>query len=212
MSAKPPGDDGAARPREMETTGSLARGAREGDQERLGRLFTRLAPALYAWARLRIRAGFRATLSPEDLVQEVWVRALEVFPSFEPTRCSFRTWLFAVAKHVLFEAQRRLARRAPVQPAGGGTTRLGRLHELPAEITDVTRRVARDEAVQAFQERIAKLEDLDRKLVLHCGFEELPNREVAERLGMEVEAVKKRWQRLRARLREWNVPDELLAE
>ena len=37
---------------------------------------------------------------------------------------------------------------------------------------------------------------------MHCGLEDMPCTLAAVRLGLGVEAVTKRWQRLRARLRE----------
>ena len=75
----------------------------------------------------------------------------------------------------------------------------------------VSRRVSRDEELGRFREAVAALPEDERKLVLHCGLEGLPLREVGERLGISEEAAGKRWQRLRARLRTTELPEHLLA-
>ncbi len=63
-------------------------------------LYAEVAPALFAWARVRIRAGRGVHLDPSDLVQEVWCRAwrgLEDLAEDIP----LRPWLFRIAKNVL---------------------------------------------------------------------------------------------------------------
>ena len=54
--------------------------------------------------------------------------------------------------------------------------------------------------------RLFKLQEL----VVHVGLEGLPFAEVATRLGLNYETVKKRWQRLRAKLDTTGLPDMLL--
>ena len=164
-----------------------------------------MTPALHAWARLRIPRGLRGRVEPEDVVQEVWCRALARITHFDPARRSFRAWIFGVAKNVVLEAI-----RSPLLGAGG-TSAVRALAGVPDRVTGVSRRVARDEALQRFHERIERLEDADRRLLIHCGFEDLTCAEAAERLGISRDAAIKRWQRLRARLTEEGVPEGLLA-
>jgi RNA polymerase sigma-70 factor (ECF subfamily) len=169
----------------------------------LARLYPPLAPALHAWASLRLRPQDRPGLLAEDLTQDVWLRAVEAFRSFDPARTTFRAWLFAVAKNVLLEARKRV-RRAAAPP--GGTGALAALQQVPAEITSVTRRVARDEEVQRFVARVHALDEVERQTVLHCGLEEMSVGEAAARLGESYDATAKRWQRLRDRIRGWGAP------
>jgi RNA polymerase sigma factor (sigma-70 family) len=183
----------------------------EASRRTLAQLYSPLAPALHAWAELRLGRGLRRELAPEDLAQEVWLRALEALPSYSPARCSFRAWLFAVGKRVLLEVQRRARRHGKELPAGGSSTRLAALGEVPFEVTSLTRRVAKDEQVQRFVARVRELDDVERMTVIHCGFEELSLREAAQRLGESYDATAKRWQRLRERLRSWSVPLEMVS-
>ena len=172
--------------------------------------YERIAPALYAWASLRVRPSFRGRLDPEDVLQEVWVRALEVHESRDPSRGSFRAWIFAVAKNVLFEAFRKL------EGAGGGlggpSTRARLLANLPDQATAISRRVARDEGLRLFLDRVGRLPREDRMILIHCGLEGLTHAETATRLGLTRDTVAKRWQRLRAKLEGERLPRELLGE
>lgn len=172
----------------------------------LARLYPPLAPALHAWACLRLRSGEHAKIAPEDLTQEVWLRAVEVFGSWDPQRCSFRAWLFTVGKNVLLELRRRARKSAFEQGANGSSTRLLALDQVPLDITSITRRVAKDEQVRNFVRKLDELDDVDRMTVLHCGLEELPLRDAAARLGENYDATAKRWQRLRERIRGWGTP------
>lgn len=184
--------------------------AQAGDEQAFARLHEHLAPALYAWAELRIRPAQRAHLEPADLVQEVWYRAWRAFDGFDPEEVPFRPWLFRVAKNVLLEAVRAVQRSG----SGGGigpSTRLFALENHPDTETAVSRRLMRDESLAAFAERVRALSEDERKLVVLCGLEGLPHKEVADRLGLGTEAITKRWQRLRARLAAVRLPEHLLA-
>lgn len=182
--------------------------ARAGDQDAFGRLFEHLAPALYAWADLRLLADQRAHVEPGDVVQEVWLRAWRGLDDYDPDTTPFRPWLFRVAKNVLLEAGRQVAR---ARRAGGlgPSTRLFALENLPDDATAISRRLVRDEELARFGERVRGLSEEDRKLVLHCGLEGMPRKEAAARVGLPTETVTKRWQRLRARLEEAGLPGQL---
>ncbi len=181
-------------------------------QSELTRLYPPLAPALHAWACLRLRPEDRPRLLPEDLTQEVWLRAFQVFPTFDEGRTSFRAWLFAVAKNVLLEVRRRARRSGAEQAAHGSSTRLAALDQVPLEVTSVTRRVAKDEDLQRFVEKLRELDETERQTVLHCGLEALSLKDAAARLGESYDATAKRWRRLRDRLRTWGAPLGLVAE
>ena len=189
----------------------MLRAARDGDDEAFARLFERLAPALYTWADLRIRADQRAQVDPADVVQEVWMRTWRGLGTFDPDVTPFRPWLFRVAKNVLLEAWRKSARARPT--AGQGpTTRLFALENLPDNVTAVSRRLMRDEALGSFGERVRDLPEEDRKLLMYCGLEGMSRKDAATRMGLSTEAVTKRWQRLRERLADAGVPDHLSLE
>jgi len=134
-----------------QTTASLARGAGT-DRDRFAKLYGRVAPSVYAWASLRLTPSLRKVIELDDVVQEVWCRALDRLGTYDPARSSFRTWVFAIANHVILKGYRLLGRGAP--PSRGSPE----LSEIPEEITSISQRVARDETLQKCIERIARLD------------------------------------------------------
>lgn len=172
-------------------------------------LYQEHARALFAWASLRLGPELRLAIGPADLAQEVWLRVTRLASRRDAAHGSPRAWLFAVAKLVLYEVQRDVRRRRAELPAGGSTQRLDALNEIPPEVTSLTQRLARDDAVRVFLARAAELDETDRKLLIHIGLEAMPQTEVAARLEMGYEALAKRWQRLRARVRDWPIAREI---
>jgi RNA polymerase sigma factor (sigma-70 family) len=168
------------------------------ERERFGREFETAGPALLAWARLRVRAELRAGFDPEDLVQEVGCRALAAAASFDPQRATFRQWLFGIANRVLLEALRDLGRARTGTPPGLGPSAAT---DAVAAITSITARVARDDLVQVFLQRIDALDNEDRALLVHRGLEGLGHPQVAALLGLTEDTTRKRWQRLCDRMR-----------
>lgn len=167
--------------------------------EAFARQFEEVGPVLLAWARLRVRPELRTQLDPEDLLQEVGCRAFANVRAFDAQRGSFRQWVFGIANRVLLEAMRELGRQPRVVEPGPERTGFS---DVAAVITSITRKVARDELVGRFLLQVDGLEHGDRELLLHHGLEELTHAQVAALLGIGEDAVRKRWQRLRDRLRE----------
>ncbi|QDU66192.1 RNA polymerase sigma factor [Engelhardtia mirabilis] len=201
-------------------TNEVVREIRAGDEQRFDELYRRVAPALYAWLKLRLGAQVRRQVDPEDVLQEIWLRALRAFPRFDPERASFRGWIFQVMKYELLDTFRSSA-GAAAQSLRGGHTEAGssgggggfaRLSEVPDPVTSFTRRIARDEGMASLVEHLAGLPEEERALVVHCGLEGRPASEVAVVLGLSHEAARKRWLRLRDSLRERAWARELLAD
>jgi len=193
-----------------ERTRELARAARRGEQGRFADLYDRIAPALYAWASLRIRPGMRGQVDPEDVVQEVWCRAWKAFAGFDPESASFRLWTFRIAKNVMLEAFRKAQRTAPGRGGPGPSTRIFQLQNVPDSATEVSRRMAKDESLQAVLQWVERLDEEEQRLFLHCGLEGMGYAEVGERMQLPYETVAKRWQKLRQRVAGFALPRDML--
>jgi RNA polymerase sigma factor (sigma-70 family) len=202
--------DGTEEPAAGDSTRDLARGAKRGEEGRFAALYEKIAPAVHAWASLRIRPEMRGQVDPEDVVAEVWCRAWKAFPKFDAESASFRAWVFQIAKNVMLEAFRKSQRAAPGAAAAGPSTRLFQLQNVPDSATEVSRRMARDEGLKVLLEWVKGLEEDEQKLFLHCGLEGMGYAEVAERMQLEYDAVAKRWQKLRERVEKFAVPRDLL--
>lgn len=195
---------------DSEVTERLVRAAKDGGAESFGVLYERIAPALYTWADIRIRPGVRALIEPGDVVQEVWCRALRSFDAFDVENGSFRYWIFRIAKNVLLEAVRKSSSPAFRGQTPGTTERLLMLNQVPDVVTGVSLRLSRQEELRRFQGWVKDLDRTDRELLVHHGLEGLSHAQVGERLQLGVEAVAKRWQRLRERLEQQALPREVL--
>lgn len=191
-------------------TASLAKDAKSGQTEAFGALYRKIQLPLIAWAHLRVRPRLSRSLSPEDLVHDVWLRAQQILKSYPSELVPFRAWIFSVAKHVLYEAQRRHLNSNFESSEGGDSERRRWIEQVPDDVTAQTQRLMRSEDTQALLTRLRSLEVEDRRLLLHCGLEDLPVRVAAERMGIGLDAANKRWQRLRVRLREWTLPEGFL--
>ena len=164
-------------------------------------LYAEVAPALYAWAELRIRPALRARLEPADLVQEVWLRGMKGFARFDERNVGFRAWAFRIGKNVLMEAIR-ATRNDLVASPGSSTSRILALEGIPEDVTSFTQRLAREESVREFLAQAGELSEPDRMLLVHCGLEGETCAEAAVKLGLTEAAAIKRWQRLKGKLRE----------
>lgn len=191
------------------TTVNLALQAQNLDFESCTLLCERLTPALLAWARLRVPKGSWKPIEPEDVVQEVWLRALTRLETFDPNKGTFRMWMFGIAGRALLDLLRKAVRGAS---AGSDSSTEDPLARVADDATAVSTRLVRSESFQVVAQRLAALDEQDRRLIIYRGLEGLPHEDVAARLGIGVEAATKRWHRLRARLEAEGLPDELLEE
>lgn len=192
------------------STQFLASCVRRGDVVRFKELYDRVEPTLYAWARLRLLSS--PDLGVEDVLQEVWLRALQGIEGYEPER-SFRSWVLGIAKNVVLQHyQKRSSGPARAVGSGGSTDLDSTTFEIIANTTSVSMRVSRDMTLERFLAYVEELEEDERTLVICCGLEEQTHAQVAERLGISVDAVSKRWQSLRARLRTSGVLEALALE
>jgi len=163
-------------------------------------LYQAAAPALYAWASLRIRPTLRRRLDPEDLVQEVCCRAFERRAHYDPERGPFRAWLFGIAHNVLKKAIENLA-RGPTQASfvlSDASRQI--MASIPGEATSVASRVARSDEVKRLLEQAEELPERDQKLLVLRGLMGMRHPEIATRLDISVSVAEKSWQRLRDRL------------
>jgi RNA polymerase sigma-70 factor (ECF subfamily) len=83
----------------------ILRAARVGADWAWRELYTDLAPRLAAYARACRVAD------PEDVVGEVFLRAVRALDRFEGDRRAFRTWVFTLARNLVVDEQRKLVRR-----------------------------------------------------------------------------------------------------
>jgi RNA polymerase sigma factor (sigma-70 family) len=100
----PPGDD----PDGPDAFTAILTAARRGDERAWDRLLRELMGPLLGYLRLR------GAPEPDDLVNEVLLRAARNLHRFEGDRDQFRSWIFTIAHHLLVDDRRRRRRRFDV--------------------------------------------------------------------------------------------------
>lgn len=170
--AKKPGD---ARP--GETSFELLKRACTGDAEAENEICRRYSPRVHKWARGRLPAGARPAMETADVVQEVLIRAIRSFKTFEAEHeYSFPAYLRTILANRLLDLGRVDARRPPPRP-------LDDVVEPPSPEVSPFDHAAAAERQRRFDVAVARLRRADQELIflrteLGCDYEEM-----AEMLG-----------------------------
>ncbi len=85
----------------------LLQTAQQGNAEAFGQLYEKYAPQVFRY--LYAHVDWR--MDAEDLTAEVFVRAWRALPGYRQTEAPFRSFLFRVARNVLYDHFRRLRSR-----------------------------------------------------------------------------------------------------
>ena len=109
---------------------ALVEAVRQGDLDAYAALYAGHVGAVQTVVRSQVHEHAAA----EDVVQDVFIRALESLPSLDDA-ARFRAWLMGIARHTAIDARRRMA-RSPVmaddaaESAGDGAGGSGRVGGL----------------------------------------------------------------------------------
>lgn len=137
-------------------------------------------------------------IESEDLAQQTFVRVLEALPRYAG-RSSFNTWLTRIAKNTCIDEFRRGRTRQGRHLEPGDPERFWA--DRPASGPPPSEAVLDGARACHLDQAIADLPRDQRRVTELTLVEGLPQGEVAERLGLTVEAVKGRLKRARVRLR-----------
>jgi len=169
----------------------LLTAAQQGDRAALDALIQLYYERVY-------RYGVRMCRDPvdaEDAVQEAFVALSRSVSGFR-REASLSTWLFTVVKNACM----RLLRPFAGQRSALGETPEAADVESPALTPEEA--LAREQVVRGVQEAVATLEPLYREVLVLRDIEGLSGPEVAERLGLSLEAMKSRLHRARLSVKE----------
>ncbi|SPJ23014.1 sigma-70 family RNA polymerase sigma factor [Palleronia abyssalis] len=146
-----------------------------GDMAAAAPLAHRHAPRVLAVAQRMLGDATEA----EDVAQEALLRLWKIAPAWEPGRARVSTWLYRVTANLCLD---RLRTRCPTEVLDAANEPVDPLESAGARIQDGQRRIALEEA-------LARLPDRQRLAVILRHIEELPNPEIAETMGLSVDAV-----------------------
>lgn len=148
----------------------------------------------------------------EDLTQEVFVKVSRALPAFRG-ECQLSTWIYRIAtnaaldKLASFSPQREIQARLVKDSIGSDEKESD---EMEIEDRDawtgfekpsLDSTIMREEMYECVRNRLENLPTDYRIVLILSDMEELTNREIAEILGVSLDAVKIRLHRARARLK-----------
>lgn len=170
---------------------SLLARARTGDEDCMRRLFERHRTALEARVRRFLPRAVQRKVSVSDVVQEARILAFARTGTFEPAReGAYRSWLLRIAEWKAREALRSYAgtsKRAVGREASQG----GDAPEGASNDPSPSEAAIRTETREAVLRTLATLSPDHREVLRLARLEQLPIRDVAERMGRSNDAIKK---------------------
>ncbi len=131
----------------------------------------------------------------DDLTQETFARVSQALASFRG-EAALSTWIYRIATNVALDRAR--SPGFQLQARAAEPEALAALSTAPAIEQDIARR----EMSECVRDYVDQLPAAYRTVVVLSELEELPDREIAEVLGISLEAAKIRLHRARGRLRQ----------
>ena len=193
------------------TDKQLLAAAQSGDRRAIERLLAAEAPRVARFAARMCRNPSDA----EEVAQETLIAAVRTLPNFR-AESSVSTWLYTIVRSFCIKQRRRgrTVRRADASlddPQSAAATQLA--DENPRPDTNFADR----ELGEAIEHAVGELAPMYREVLILRDMEGLSAQEVADALGLRVDAVKSRLHRARIAVRErltpvLQVPAELTGE
>jgi len=152
-----------------------------GRSSAFGALFHRYRQPVFGFFRRRVPDPAHA----EELAQETFLAVLHAAPRYQPTAL-FRTWLYAIAFKILRAHRRKSAFRA---------TFFGSPHVVPDPAAPSTL-----DTEILIRHAVAKLDPLDREILILREFEQLSYDEISTVLAVPLNTVRSRLFRARLAL------------
>jgi RNA polymerase sigma-70 factor (ECF subfamily) len=195
-----------------ESPDPLAERVRNGDAAALAEFLDARRATLLAFIERKLGPALRGKLEPQDVLQEVAVKALRELPEARPDDPF--AWLCHLAGQCVIDGHRHFAagKRAAGREvsgnvrAGDGSQDLIAL--LRASMTSPSQAAVRDEREERLREAVASLPEEQREALRLRYGEGLPTKEVARRLNKTDVATRVLLTRLVQRLQEPLGPGE----
>ena len=128
----------------------------------------------------------------EDLVSDVFLKAMRHYDGFDPSKASARTWLCTIARNTLTDYYRRNSSR-----------RTEALDDAPEPSATDEYEILKNPVNKEVYRLLQYLSDDERELLNMIYVQELKNPQIGEILGINAKAVSERHRRLLAKLRNY---------
>lgn len=149
---------------------SLALRAGKGDAAAFGALYDRYVEAVYRYVYYRVRNDADA----EDLVSDVFMRALRAIPRYEP-RVAFLAWLYRIARNAVIDRARRSRTQISFEDALA--------HPGVDQVVEPEDAILALSDTEAVREALAKLTPLQQEVIVLRFVEGYSTQEIAGLVG-----------------------------
>lgn len=129
----------------------------------------------------------------EDLVSDVFVKAMTNYERFDPSRASVRTWLTNIARNTLIDDYRKNSIRKSVS--------LDDEDNYTEPSYEDEYKVLKEDDEREVYRILSLLSESERELAGMIYFQDMKNNEIGEILGINAKAVSERRRRLLAKCR-----------
>ena len=187
---------------------------RARDADALAAFLAHRQPALLAFVERRLGAALRGKVEPQDVLQELAVKALRELPKTDFTTLEPFGWLCHLAEQCIVDGHRHFSagKRASSRemsgniPVGEGSQDLVAL--LAASMTTPTQAVVRNEREQRLLDALATFPDEHREVLRLRYVDGLATKDIAARVNKSDVAIRVLLSRLIHRLQELLEPGE----
>jgi RNA polymerase sigma-70 factor (ECF subfamily) len=176
---------------------ALVERIRAGDSDALADFLTLIRPQLLAFIDRQIGTALRRKVEPEDIFQEVSADAVRSLSDVDLSERDPFSWLCQVADRRIkdaarfFDAQKRdAAREVPLGAGGGSTGQPGLINMLVASLTTPSQAFSRNAREMRLLEALAQLPEDQREALRLRYVENLPTKQIAEKIGKTDAAVR----------------------
>ena len=182
----------------------LLKYAQSGDQDVLNEILLRHRDRLKRMVSVRMNHKLQGRLDASDVIQETFIEASRTLEDYlENPKFPVFIWLRHLAGEKLIQAhrhhmgaQKRAVEREQANFGGApAATSRALAFQISASFTSPSLAVEKQEANDQLMEALDSMDDVDREILMLRHFEHLSSRETAEVVGMNLEAVKKRYVR-----------------
>ena len=126
----------------------------------------------------------------DEVTSDVFYHVARSYGTFDPSRGSLDDWVFRIARNSLFSFFRRQRETVDLEAVAEGA------FAVEEDFGDPL-----DEQGQMVRDMLSMLDDAEREIIYLKFWEELPNKEIAQRLGMNASTVSTRVNRAVVKIR-----------
>lgn len=181
---------------------------RQQDASAVGEYVAAHRLPLLAYITRHLGPGLRARVEPDDILQEATLDALQHIADLADENREPFGWLCQLAEHRLVDAHRKLFgaqkrsanREVGMDAPGPGADRSPLVDLLVASMTTPSAAFSRDQNEMQLHEALASLPDESREALRLRYVENLPTRDIAQKLGKSEVALRVLLSRSLARL------------